>query len=216
MVVYLYIYTAMSTSRQYYKADPKAPRFTKPAYNILSDKESDFHKNLKKQHCELKKYRRDVINKCIVLFNQRIAQEVIDNRNGIRLPDGLGIIVAGVCGISKETASKNINWHELQKTGVAVSFQNRETDAQIIKVKYSNVLDKHMFDNRHMWCFDADRPFTRALSAEFRKPDGWKKYIKFTTRQHIGHLFRKNKIKNTRKKEYLKKQNLEAYDEFAF
>ena len=204
----------MESTRQYYKSDPRAPRFIRGSYNILN--ETFFYRKLKKQYPELAIYSNAQIAKFIYNYNKRIAKEVIDNRNGIKLPDGLGVIVAGACGVSKETAAKNINWHEFKKTGVPVVHQNTNTENLVVRIKYTNVLDRHMFDNRQMWCFDADRTLAKAVSIEFRKPDGWKKYLRFTTRQHMAHLFRKHKIKNTKKKEYTRRDLLESYDEFAF
>lgn len=215
MIVYQYIYSVMSTRRNYIIADPKAPRFTKEIFNILNPGNKDFFNDLKNKYPELKIYSNKQITKFIIAYNKRVSEEVINNRNGVKLLDGLGVIVAGACSISKDTTLNNINWKELQDTGTQVSHQNINTDNYIVKIKYSNELDKHMFENRQMWCFDADRNFSRNLAAEFKKPDGWKKYIVFTTKQHISHLFRKTKIKNTEKKEVRVKEILENYDEFA-
>lgn len=206
----------MGAIRQYFKADPRAPRFRKKVFNIIDQKNKDFFSEMKKQYPELGEYTNSQIVKFITIYNRRIATEVINNRNGVRLSDGLGIIVAGACKISAKTAANNINWNSLRSVDTPVPYQNENTDNYIIKIKYSNELDKHMFKNKHMWCFDGDRVFTRTLSAEFKKPDGWKRYIVFTTRQHIAHLFRgKNKIQNTRKAEKVIKKRLDEYDEFA-
>ena len=204
--------------KQYFKADVKAPRLSKKVFNILGSNNHVFYNELKEQYPELSIYSNSEIRKFIKLYNKRIAQEVINNRNGVRLTDGLGVIVAGTCAISKETSAKNINWGQFQKNDVTASHQNLDTDSYIVKIKYSNEMDKHMFDNRHMWCFDGNREFARSLAAEYKKPDGWKKYILFTSRQHISHLFRKNKskIKSIKKKEINAQKNLSNHDEFAF
>ncbi len=200
-------------SVQFRKSDPKAPRFREEVYDIASYSNKPFFAAIKKQYPALKKYTSSDIFNCIKLFNTRISAEVINNRNGVRLPEGLGIIVAGACNV-----------HEVYKpdvkasaeAGVTIPHQNLHSDSYIAQVKYSNDLDKHMFDNHELWGFDACRNLARGVSAEFKKGNH-KNYIVFTTRQHIAHLFRKQKIeKESVKSAAGKKDRLDNHDEFAF
>lgn len=197
------------------KADPRAPRFIKEKYDPLKETNTSFFKRLKKAHPELKKYSNREIGRYIKAVNLRVSKEVIENRNGVRLPEGLGIIVAGACKLNNDSLKKNIDYATSQKLGKIVYYQNQSSDQFIAKIKYSNEMDKHMFDNHEMWCFDACRPLCAALSKEFKKESGYKKYIVFTSKQSIAHLFRKTKIQKVNKVgQELTKINLAAHNEF--
>lgn len=204
------------------EVDLRAPRFRPDRFDILNgnayqtEENRHFFTSMKKQFPELEKYSDGDIAKCIEYLNHKTAQEVVNNRNGVRLSDGLGIIVAGACKIKTETAANNLDHIASAEHGTAIPHTNLHSDVYIAKVKYSNDLDKHMFDNHHMWAFDAERKLARTVSAEF-KNGNHKNYIVFTTYQHIAHLFRKQKIgKDNVKTENKRKQQLDQYDEFAF
>jgi len=202
-------------------SDPHAPRFRAEAVDLLATTKPKFFSAMKKQHPELKKYSNSDIAKCIKLFNIRIGNEVVSNRNGVRLSEGLGIIVAGACRlpqdvIDKKVANTNIDHNMSEKLGVLVTHQNLHSDMYIAKVKYSNEIDRHMFDNYDLWMFDGCRNLTRAVAAEF-KQGNHNNYIMFNTYEHIAHLFRKPKIeRESGNTQVLKKQRLEEHDEFAF
>lgn len=202
--------------RQFRVADPRAPRFLRKKFDILNATNKEFYTALKEQHPELSKYPDNEIARFIEFFNNVIAQEVVDNRNGVHLPNGLGIIVAGACKISLETSKTNTDYKTSAEVGQHVAHSNLHSDTYIAKVKYSNALDRHMFENNDLWMFDPCRALARAVSAQF-KNGNHRNYITFTTRQHIAHLFRKQKIaKENPRAVYAKKQQLDNYDEFAF
>lgn len=202
--------------RHFRITDPHAPRFTAKKFDILNAENKEFYASMKEQYPELRKYDNTEIARIVEFFNNIVAQEVVDNRNGVRLSDGLGIVVAGACRVSKETAEQNLDQYKSQQLGVPVAHNNLHSDCYVAKVKYSNDLDRHMFENHDLWMFDASRPLARAVSAQF-KNGNHKNYIVFTTRQHISHLFRKQKIgKENPYSVSKKKQCLENHDEFAF
>lgn len=202
-------------------SDPHAPRFRPKTVDVLAPHNRKFFSDMKKQYPNLKKYKNSDIAKCIKTFNIRIANEVVGNRNGVRLSEGLGIIVAGACRIPKDAIKGNIpnvnfDHKASAELGVPVPYQNLHSDMYIAKIKYSNEIDKHMFPNHDLWMFDACRNLTRALSAEF-KAGNHNNYIIFNTFQHIAHLFRKPKInRQTGNVHKLQQERLDNYDEFAF
>lgn len=199
---------------QFKKADPKAPRFRPEAFDILNRDNRTFYAEMKKQHPALKKYSNTDIAKCIKLFNMRIAGEVINNRNGVRLPDGMGLVVLGAYKIPEVTGPPDPV--ASAALGVTVPHSALHSDSYIAKIKYTNDVDRHMFDNHDLWMFDACRALTRAASAEF-KAGNHTRYIVFSTYEHIAHLFRKQKIaKDDGRAEGRKQKRLDEYDEFAF
>lgn len=205
----------IAATRQYRPNDPYAPKYTKGKFDLMHYGNREFYTAMKKQHPELKKYTNVQLRKFIDVYNTRIATEVINNRNGVQLPEGLGIIVTGACKLAKNTADNNIDIKLSAELGKPVTHQNLHTDQYVFKIKYSNDLDKYFFRNNYMWCFDADRKLTRKIAAEFKKTDGWKKYIVFTTKQHIAHLFKKPKL-DVPKENPDKGRLLSEHNEFAF
>lgn len=202
--------------RQFRVADPYAPRFTPKKFDILNSENEGFYSSMKEQHLELVKYDNREIANFVEYFNNVIAQELVDNRNGVRLSDGLGIVVAGACKLSQETAANNRDHNASEKLGMPVIHNNLHSDTYVAKVKYSNHLDRHMFTNNDMWMFDASRPLARAVAAQF-KNGNHKNYIVFTSFQHVTTLFRKQKIpKENPRTAKAKQQHLDNYDEFAF
>jgi len=206
----------MQQQREFRILDPRAPKFVPKRLDILNVRNKEFYDTLKEQYPELNIYTNLQINKIVDYFNNVIAQEVINNRNGVRLSEGLGIIVAGACKISKETASNNQDYNTSRKLGVSVPYNNLHSENYIAKVKYTNELDRHMFQNHDLWMFDACRNLSRAVATQF-KNGNYKNYIVFTSRQHIAHLFRKQKIgKENVRLVTKRKEMLDNYDEFAF
>lgn len=197
-------------------SDPCAPRFRVKAFDVLATANRSFYADMKKEHPKLEKYNNVDIAKCIKLFNIRIANEVVNNRNGVRLSEGLGIIVAGLVKM-RESRPDDIDHITSEKLGKPVYYQNLHSDNLIIKIKYSNEIDKHMFENHDLWMFEACRNLSRAVSAEV-KNGNYNNYIIFNTYQHIAHLFRKQRIEREKVKgsSKFKQQKLEDHDEFAF
>lgn len=203
----------MSTVHTFRVPDGKAPKFLKKRFDILRDKH--FFSSVKETYPELGQYTDSALAKFIESTNKRLGKEIIENRNGVRLPEAFGIIVAGACKISSETAKRNIDYGASNKEGRVILHSNQTSDDYISKVKYSNASEYQPFRNNYMWCFDACRPITRALAKVFKQEGGYKKYIVFTTRQHIGHLIRPTKPAKVTK-EYIahKKRHLDKHNEF--
>lgn len=206
----------MEQTRQFRVADPHAPRFVTKKYDILVLKNKDFYRRLKEQYPELKQYNNSEILRFIEHTNNAIAQEVIDNRNGVRLSDGLGIVVAGACQLSEKAMAKNRDYKTSALLGEHVSHTNLHSDCYVAKVKYTSELDGHMFDNHKLWMFDPSRPLARAVSAQF-KNGNHKDYIVFSPMTRMSTIFRKQKpLKESARAESKRKTRLDTYDEFAF
>lgn len=199
---------------QYTPADLNAPRYRPARFDILVLSNKSFYTSMKKQYPGLAKYSNGEIAKCIEFFNNAAAKEIINNRNGIRLSDGLGIIIAGSCKVSQDTANKLVDYSKSKELGVKVLHNNLHSDNLVAKVKYSNEVDGHMFTNHNMWTFDPSRNLARAVSEQFKNGNA-NNYIHFTTRKHISHLFRKVKIHKYQKDTVNLYNNLlDNHDEF--
>ena len=92
---------------------------------------------------------------------RRIWKEVIENRDGVELPDSLGYIFIGTCPAAK---SVNIDYALSKKYGKVLQNKNWETDGKIAKIFYTNYSTKYRFKNRELWQFTAVRQFKKAVA----------------------------------------------------
>jgi hypothetical protein len=186
------------------KPDLNAPRFRNGSTNILT---METLKEFKKKYPKYKDVQFKEFKDIITTFNQNIIDGVIDNRNGVELPEGLGFIFMGTCPKAKK---KNIDYQKSLKYGVETTHKNWDSNNKLLKIFYTNRNAKHSFQNKQVWAFNAVRQFKRKASKAYR--ENWPMYIEVDPTQKISAMFDRH-----RKKEYMK--NLkpiipEGYDEF--
>jgi hypothetical protein len=112
------------------------------------------------------------LNAILGKFHQNLAQEVIDKREGIALPERLGYLI--IASFKRPTSRKIVNWGESRKQGKLVYHMNWDTDNRIGKIVYRR--EKVNFGAlTNIWGFTATKCFTTAMSVAFRKQ--YNKYI---------------------------------------
>lgn len=186
------------------KPDLNAPRFRSKRISILTVKTL---KALKKKYPEYSNLSLKEFKEIIMTFNNKLAEGIIDNRNGIELPDGLGFLFMGTCPPTKK---KNIDYKKSHQYGVETSHRNWDSDNKLLKIFYTNRNSKHPFENKQVWSFKAVKQF-RQKASEAYKTD-WAKYIEVSPNEKISAMFDRH-----RKKEYvrnLKPVLPEGYNEF--
>ena len=122
------------------------------------------------------------------MFNERIWKEVIENRDGVELPDSLGYIFIGTCPAAK---SVNTDYALSKKYGKVLQNKNWETDGKVAKIFYTNYSTKYRFKNRELWQFTAVRQFKRAVAKSY--PKKWTKYIRMENKKRVADMYKKNK-----------------------
>jgi hypothetical protein len=190
-----------------------APRHRVKAIDYLSYPNKDrygFFASLKEQHPQLSAYSNREIANWIKECNRLLAQEVVSNRQGVKLPEGLGGVVTGLCKLTAKTANNNIDYTTSKRLGVIVPHRNLHTDGYTAKVFHVSKISGCMFKP----C----RALSRAVSTAIKAEGSYSKYIVFTTKQHVTELFQKPKISKTSIKEIrsekIKKRLLDSHDEF--
>ena len=146
----------------------------------------------------------------IATFNGKVWQEVIDNRNGIELPESLGNIFVGTC--RSPIVRTNSDFGSSNKSLIHTRLKNYETNGHLAKIFYSNYSSKYAFLFREIWEFKGTRDFTRSVSAAYRKD--WKKYIVVENDRLISKLY--NKARNKQWSIENSKIIPENYNEFEF
>ena len=191
-------------NKPFNKPDLNAPRYRKKTHHIIN---ADFYKRFFKKYPKYKENKNTEIHKIIKTFNQYVCQEVINNRDGVELPESLGWLFIGTC---KNAKKNNVNIGKSIKYGVKVSNKNWETDGKLAKIFYSNYAPKYKYKYREYWGFTACRNFKRAVSKAY--PENWPMYMQIEPNKKIKALYTKKVVKEKKATADLKK--LKNYNEF--
>lgn len=186
------------------KPNITGPRFRTKRVSILT---VNTLKEFKKKYPEYKNLTLTEFKNIIMTFNNNLVDGIIDNRNGIELPDGLGFIFMGSCPAAK---NKNIDYKKSIEYGVEASYRNWDSDNRLLKIFYTNCSSKHPFENKQVWSLKAVKQFRKKASIAFK--ENWSKYIEVTPDQKVSAMFDRH-----RKKEYIRNLKTivpENYNEF--
>lgn len=188
------------------KPDLNAPRF-RPKILSLTNKET--YQEFLKEHPKLAssislKEFKEIINS----FNGAIWQKVIEERDGVELPEQLGYIFIGTC--PKKVKTPNINESKSAEAGFVIQNQNWESDQYLAKIFYTNFETKYRFKNHDLWSFKGVRIFKRTVAKVY--PVDWKKYVVVDSMTKVSRLFRIQKFKQL--KAQTTEEMIKQYDEF--
>ena len=167
-----------------YKApDLNAPRYREKVFGLLN---ADLFKEFKEKYPAYENIDNNKLKKVINLYNEKLWKEVIDNRNGVELPDSLGYLFIGTCPAAK---SVNTNYALSRQYGKVLENRNLGTDGKIAKIFYTNLKTKYRFKNRELWQFTAVRQFKRSVAKTY--PKQWSKYIVMESKQRVADIYKK-------------------------
>lgn len=175
----------------------------------------EFFKKLKKKHQQLMKYRDQDIRRYIVGFNQLIANTIIEHRDGVLLPEQLGLII--ICTIGKRTQA--IDWNRSRELGCIVHHLNEHSEGYGGGLYYTaclpqegKVRTRRTFTNSEYWYVKPCENMKSMISTAYKKD--WKTYWKLPGSKRISEVIdtydKQMKIKRRQK------QLEEGYDEFRF
>lgn len=186
------------------KPDLNAPRYHIPKTKLITKK---YVKDFKEKYPEYSELKQSDIKNIVKVFNGKLWQSVIENRDGIELPENLGNVFIGAC---QKAAKENIDYGKSIKYGVRVTHKNWDTDGYISKIFYSNYQSRYRLRDRSLWGFVANRYFKRAVTKEFKA--NWKNYIAIDKNFTVSKLFMSHSLKHVLEKK--QKEQLNTYNEF--
>ena len=160
-----------------------APRYREKVLGLLN---AELINEFKNKHPIYSKIDNNKFKKIIKLFNERIWKEVIENRDGVKLPDSLGYLFIGTCPAAK---SVNTDYALSKQYGKVLQNRNLKTDGKIAKIFYTNLSTKYRFKNRDLWQFQAVRQFKRTVAKTY--PEYWPKYIVMESKRRVKDMFKK-------------------------
>lgn len=184
--------------------DLQAPRFRPNRTSLLGPA---FFRRFRKKHPEYASYRDSTLRAIINEYCSTTWSEVIENRDGVELPEGIGFLFIGTCRPPKK---HNTDYATSLKYNKRLKHRNFESDNYIAKVFYTNYASKYQFRNRELWQFKGERDFTRAVAETY--PVNWKRYIQVENFQLINKFYQ-----NSKGREYYAKKletDLIDYNEF--
>jgi hypothetical protein len=161
--------------------DLNAPRYREKVLGLLN---AELINEFKDRNPIYSKIDSSKFKNIIKLFNERIWNEVIENRDGVELPDSLGYLFIGTCPAAK---SVNTNYALSKQYGKVLQNKNWETDGKVAKIFYTNYSTKYRFKNRELWQFVAVRQFKRAVAKSY--PEKWRKYITMENKKKVAHMY---------------------------
>jgi len=182
--------------------DLNAPRYRPQVYNLLNKK---LFRRFRKKHPKYKDLDDKTLRAIIKSFNQKIYETVVEERNGVNLPENIGWLFVGTCINNKK---KNIDFAKSKEYGVKVTNKNWDTDGRLAKIFYSNYAPKYKIKNREFWYFVACRDFKRLVAKTY--PENWNMYVTIEPTKKIKQQYAKQAYKdyiNNKTKEQLKDYN---------
>lgn len=187
--------------KEYKEPDVKGPRFRQKGINIV---DNTFLKEFKEKYPKYKDLTISEINKIMKKYNETVWKEVIENRDGVQLPEGVGILFIATC---KNPLRQNIDFAKSKKYGVTVTNKNWETDGKLAKIFYTNYNTSFRFQNRECWGFIACREFKRTVAKVY--PENWNLYVQVEPTKKL-----RDKYKKKVYAEKMNKERLIDYNEF--
>ncbi len=190
--------------KQFRKPDLNAPRYRAQRLNILN---KEFYDAFREAHPKYSYLSDKDIKNIVMDVNGKIWQTVIDERDGVELPEQLGYIFIGSCPPPKKT---NTNYYISKQLEKEIQHRNWESDQYLAKIVYTNSATKYRFQFSNLWGLAPVRQFSRTVAKTY--PENYTKYIIVNDYKQINNLFRilNNKIKTIKTQEEI----LKDYDEF--
>jgi len=189
----------------YNKPNRKAPRFRKTVITVLDWR---FYRKFKKKYPQYKDIPNKELGQIIASFNGQIQEKVIELRDGVELPEGLGFCFIGTCPPPKK---KNVDPKKSLESGQLIKYRNFDSDNKLAKIFYTNYASKYKFPLREVWQLTAVRSFKQRVSEAYKL--NWTKYLQIDNFARISRAF------TTRKKrdfmESIKYNVPDDYNEFA-
>ena len=192
--------------REFKKPNLKAPRYRPKIYNVLNP---DLLNQFKEKYPKYDKLDYYTFKKIIRESSKKIWESVVEYRDGVELPEGLGYLFVGTC-ISNNSKTENINYGKSIKYGLKVTNNNLDSDGTLAKIFYTNYPVKYKVLDREIWVFLPCRNFKRYVSKTYA--DNWNRYIKMENKMKVSNLYTINFMKDLQQR--ADNEKIKDYNEF--
>lgn len=169
--------------REFRKPDLNAPRYRAQRQNLLN---LEFYQSFRKAYPKSAHLSNKDIRTIVKDVNGKIWETVIEERNGIELPEQLGYIFIGSCPTPKKD---NPNYHVSKELDKTIQHRNWESDQYLAKIFYTNAASKYRFQFSNLWGLSLVRQFSRTVAEEY--PKNFNKYLVVDDYKRINAVFNK-------------------------
>lgn len=169
--------------REFRKPDLNAPRYRAKAQDILNKNFYNAFREAHPKHSHLSdKDLRDIIKQ----VNGKVWETVIEERNGVELPEQLGYVFIGSCPAPKK---ENPNYYVSKQLEKVIQHRNWESDQYLAKIFYTNSASKYRFQFSNLWGLSPVRQFSRKVAETY--PQNFNKYLVVDDYKRINAVFNK-------------------------
>ncbi len=186
------------------KPNLNAPRFRPSAEGTLN---SEFIELLKQKVPSAKDLSAADVKKIIHTFNTNLWSTVIENRDGVEIPEQIGHLFIGTC---QPKRSPNVDYKTSAEYMKVIEFRNWESDQHLAKIFYTTYGTKYRFKNHELWGFKPTRAFKRMVSKTY--PEKWKQYVEIDPKIKISSMFRTKGYESFKTEQV--EQDISMYNEF--
>lgn len=190
--------------RDFRKPDLNAPRYRAKYLDVLN---IEFYNEFRKEHPKYNHLSNKDIKNIIKDVNGKIWETVIEDRNGVELPEQLGYVFIGSCPAPKK---ENPNYYMSKELKKVIQHRNWESDQYLAKIFYTNSGAKYRFKFSNLWGFSPIRQFSRTVGKTY--PENYTKYLVVDNYRNINTIFRKQKFRMDM--EDLERELQKTYNEF--
>jgi hypothetical protein len=169
--------------REFRKPDLNAPRYRAQRVNILN---ANFYKAFRETHPKYSHLSDKDIKSIVHEVNGKIWNTVIEDRDGVELPEQLGYIFIGSCPAPKK---ENPNYHVSKELQKVIQHRNWESDQHLAKIIYTNSASKYRFQFSNLWGFKPVRQFSRTVGQTY--PENYTKYLVLDDYRKMNDMFRR-------------------------
>ena len=185
--------------------DIKGPRFRPCSKKVIDKEFTDKFEKRFPEHGEIKP---DKFRDIIMHLHTHVVNGIVEHRDGIELPEGLGFIFIATCQKSKK---ENIDFNASSLAGKKILHQNWESDNRLMKIIFSNTATKYRLPNKQIWGFRMAKQNRKLISNKYKQQ--WAKYHVIPNMKGIHTMF-KTRMKTMAIKQNTDQQALADYDEF--
>lgn len=169
--------------REFRKPDLNAPRYRAQRPEMLN---SAFYKSFRENNPKYNHLTDKDIRTIVYNVNGKIWETVIEERNGIELPEQLGYIFIGSCPAPKKD---NPNYYVSKQLTKIIQHRNWESDQYLAKIFYTNAASKYRFQFSNLWGLSPVRQFSRTVGKVY--PENFNKYLVVDDYKRINAVFNK-------------------------
>lgn len=178
------------------------PRYKKKSNIVINN---DVVKQFKKKFPEYKSVPYKKFTEMLQEFGEQFCELVINEYNGVELPEALGVVVIASCGNPQNTV---VDRHKYNN-GKNVVYNNILTDGRLMKIFYLSNAVKYKMRYGKIWKFTMLQRFRRKASENFK--ENYTRYVQLEKNIIPNSMYKKKKKKtNVMDISYVK----ESYNQF--